>query len=67
MPHITGTKVAGALTRADVATRILIYTTDADLNDAAFAAGAVACVRKDDQFALLVDSIRTAGAGAARS
>ena len=60
MPGIDGFAVARVLSREAPGIRIVMYTLDRDVCEAAVAAGAAACVAKDAPHELLLRAIRAA-------
>ena len=60
---LSGLDVIRALRRAQLATRVVMYTMATEVCDAARAAGAAACISKDAPYDMLLDAVRAAGGG----
>ena len=60
---VSGIEVIRALRRAQLATRVVMYTMATEVCDAARAAGAAACISKDAPYDMLLDAVRAAGGG----
>ena len=59
---LSGLDVIRALRRAQLATRVVMYTMATEVCDAARAAGAAACISKDAPYDMVLDAVRAAGA-----
>src|SRR6266513_2224392 len=58
---VSGIDVIRALRRAQLATRVVMYTLATEICDAARAAGAAACISKDAPYDMVLDAVRAAG------
>ncbi len=62
MPVLDGLDVLLRLRRARIATRVVMYTAEPDVCEAALATGAHACIGKEEPAATLLDAVRAAAA-----